>query len=475
MAMLKTSDQKKKEVPPKAPQVSSVNSINNYEIVYNVFMEDGKEVKKIPVMIDNETVWVECANKPYSEGVKRHQNEMKFYGVNILDDLQDDNGDVLIKANDASFIMFGQYKKDKNFPVIYIPKKNGEILQLYEDQIVNIEFCAGWLAIALNTNKQEEFNLFKSLLLNENVLFLNVGIYTSQDEGLDDLNQTMKSLLEKILPKHKICYNDTLIQRLQFSLSCRGRADALKDFTFLKSHTSRIKVPMMNIFFSFIADDWKLGKKELKKKINGIKDVPAFINNFRDITGGIEAEDFMKHSMKDFLTNHECIKCRKYTLDKCSICKKAHYCGRDCQEKDYERHSKECNVTELLLLRRVETNIKERLDIVEQDKNFLTIYSFMSTFQFKIFESCFKLLAIKKPNQPNKSKATCFESHFKGLNRLDKELRVLLRNQPVPLDIISEQLSRANIDCRTCKPNQSAACDIKERKQNRRSRRRIHA
>ena len=101
----------------------------------------------------------------------------------------------------------------------------------------------------------------------------------------------------------------------------------------------RVASAMIEIYLSFMEDNWKLGKKELKRKINDIKDVPAFINNFR-WSNDIEAEDLMKLSMQSFLTNHQCLMCEKYSLDKCSNCKIAHYCGQDYQEKDYDRH---CN------------------------------------------------------------------------------------------------------------------------------------
>merc|ERR1712025_1228496 len=228
------------------------------------------------------------------------------------------------------------------------------------------------------------------------------------------------------------------------------------------------------IYISFMINNWKLGKKELKRGINDIEDVPAFINRFIEDDGlpmhlKMEAEDFMRQSTQSFLSNHHCLRCKKYSLDKCSNCKIAHYCGQDCQEKDYERHSKECNSENLRKLetnRVVETILKERLrlEIEQEEKNFLKFDSFISSLDFKIFEACFSLLVIKKPIKPKNSNATSLESHwhFKGFNCLDTELR----NEPVPFHTICEQ---------SCEPNQSPTRDVKERKHCKSSRRRIHA
>ena len=127
--------------------------------------------------------------------------------------------------------------------------------------------------------------------------------------------------------------------------------------------------------------------------------------------------------------------------------------------------------------RTVETVLKKQVEIEQEEKNFLNFDSFISSLDFKIFEACFNLLAIKKPNKPKNSKAICWESHwhFKGFNLLDTELRTLLRNEPVPLNTICEQLKRVKIDSKRCEPNQSPSHDVKERKQNKNSRRRIHA
>ena len=89
-----------------------------------------------------------------------------------------------------------------------------------------------------------------------------------------------------------------------------------------------------DIYHSFMAENWKVGKKELKRGINDIEDVPAFINRFMDndlpMHLKMEVEDFMRQSMQSFLFNHQCIRCKKYSLDKCSNCKIAHYCSQDC-------------------------------------------------------------------------------------------------------------------------------------------------
>ena len=163
----------------------------------------------------------------------------------------------------------------------------------------------------------------------------------------------------------------------------------------------RVASAMIEIYLSFMEDNWKLGKKELKRKINDIKDVPAFINNFR-WSNDKEAEDLMKLSMQSFLRNHQCLMCKKYSLDKCSNCKLAHYCGQDCQEKDFDRHSKECSIEQKLMSvanRFIETRvIKKDLEIEDEEKNFMNFDSFISSLDFKIFEACFNLITIKIQN-----------------------------------------------------------------------------
>ena len=158
-----------------------------------------------------------------------------------------------------------------------------------------------------------------------------------------------------------------------------------------------LHVNKATIYHSFMASNWKLGKKELKRGINEIEDVPAFINRFRPNSldvhkrygmRNMEAEEFMWYSMQSFLFNHQCIRCKKYSLDKCSNCKIAHYCGQDCQEKDYDRHSKECN-SKLRANRTVETILKKQVEIEQEEKNFLNFESFISSssLDFKIFEA----------------------------------------------------------------------------------------
>ena len=215
-----------------------------------------------------------------------------------------------------------------------------------------------------------------------------------------------------------------------------------------------LQVNKATIYHSFMASNWKLGKKELKRGINEIEDVPAFINRFRPNSldvhkrygmRNMEAEEFMWYSMQSFLFNHQCIRCKKFSLDKCSNCKIAHYCGQDCQEKDFDRHSKECNIEQKLMSvanRFIETRvIKKDLEIEDEEKNFMNFDSFISSLDFKIFEACFNLLATRTPEQLKNFKATSFQSHFKGFNLFDTELRTLLRNEPVPLDTICEQLN----------------------------------
>ena len=146
-----------------------------------------------------------------------------------------------------------------------------------------------------------------------------------------------------------------------------------------------LHVNKLTIYHSFMASNWKLRKKELKRGINEIEDVPAFINRFRPNSldvhkrygmRNMEAEEFMWYSIQSFLFNHQCIRCKKFSLDKCSNCKIAHYCGQDCQEKDYGRHSKECNnvsvsmsvANKLITNRAVETIFKNEIE--QKEKNF---------------------------------------------------------------------------------------------------------
>ena len=50
----------------------------------------------------------------------------------------------------------------------------------------------------------------------------------------------------------------------------------------------------------------------------------------------------MLWTLGSFLERHQCKNCQKYSLDKCSACKWAHYCSVDCQDADFEEHSKVC-------------------------------------------------------------------------------------------------------------------------------------
>ena len=115
-------------------------------------------------------------------------------------------------------------------------------------------------------------------------------------------------------------------------------------------------------------------------------------------------------------------------------------------------------------IKTAETILKKQVEIEQDEKNFLNFDSFISCLDFKIFEACFNLLVSIEGHW-----------HFKGFNCLDTELRTLLRNEPVPLNTICEQLRSAKMDSKRCEPNQRPTRDVKERKHVKGSRRRIHA
>ena len=56
------------------PQHQQQNSTNIAYDVEHVFVENGKEVRKMPVLINGDTVWVECV--PNSPTVEQQETEI---------------------------------------------------------------------------------------------------------------------------------------------------------------------------------------------------------------------------------------------------------------------------------------------------------------------------------------------------------------------------------------------------------------
>ena len=55
-------------------QTVQVNPTNIAYDVEHVFVENGREVRKMPVLVNNETVWVDCI--PHSPSVEQRDNHI---------------------------------------------------------------------------------------------------------------------------------------------------------------------------------------------------------------------------------------------------------------------------------------------------------------------------------------------------------------------------------------------------------------
>ena len=61
---------------PPIQQQQHTNTNNIAYDVEHVFVENGKEVRKMPVLINNETVWVECVPNANSPSVEQQEAEI---------------------------------------------------------------------------------------------------------------------------------------------------------------------------------------------------------------------------------------------------------------------------------------------------------------------------------------------------------------------------------------------------------------
>lgn len=80
---------------------------------------------------------------------------------------------------------------------------------------------------------------------------------------------------------------------------------------------------------------------------------PEFANRYvvtlveTDIHGGPEIDKLLKEEkafMKNLKKNEQCQTCGRNDaiLKQCDRCRRAYYCSKECQEKDWKRHKKEC-------------------------------------------------------------------------------------------------------------------------------------
>ena len=104
----------------------------------------------------------------------------------------------------------------------------------------------------------------------------------------------------------------------------------------------RFGVTVMAMYVKFMTNNAGKSRKELIKAIEDIEDIPGFIKNVKHEAEDLDILTFLACFLGLFLKQHECKNCRKYSLDKCSACNWAHYCSVECQEEDFEKHSKVC-------------------------------------------------------------------------------------------------------------------------------------
>lgn len=64
--------------------------------------------------------------------------------------------------------------------------------------------------------------------------------------------------------------------------------------------------------------------------------------NYRYYFTDSNGVEHMVRVRKDKFPVISCHACGKEAKSKCSKCKKAHYCGPDCQKKDWEKHRDRC-------------------------------------------------------------------------------------------------------------------------------------
>lgn len=264
------------------------------------------------------------------------------------------------------------------------------------------------------------------------------------EDGLEWLlkcENDIKRLCHKVFPKNKI--SKTANQNFNHEIPClRDKSkrhklmlEGMKEYKGAK----RFSVTMLSLYAKFMTIHSGKRRKELKRIIDNIEDVPGFFKRFKHETEDYDFLAFLAIFVCFFLERHKCRNCPKYSLDKCSACNWAHYCSVKCQEEDFEKHSKVCINQEFLIHNLVEADIRARLNI-DEDKHMLTIDSFISKLSFKSFESFFELLS-----NPESYVNMAFRERFQEYNVRYQDLKVLLRNKPTSKDTFYRQLEDSGL------------------------------
>ena len=92
--------------------------------------------------------------------------------------------------------------------------------------------------------------------------------------------------------------------------------------------------------YAKFTDKMPLSEKEFKQFIRQIKKFPPFVME----TLGWKNTMTLYNVTAFFMQDHICNKrnCGGFSFVACSNCKIAHYCNKDCQEKDFAKHKKVC-------------------------------------------------------------------------------------------------------------------------------------
>ena len=139
----------------------------------------------------------------------------------------------------------------------------------------------------------------------------------------------------------------------------------------------------LKLYYNFF-ERTQLCKEAFKKLLFCTRNVPKVLN-----TVGGRALD-LETAFFEFIRLHKCNnkKCDAFATRKCSACKTVRYCDRDCQERDFDLHSKLCpslkqeKDRELFVGTIIQEEIKRRS---KNDVKLISFESFLSLLFSKIF------------------------------------------------------------------------------------------
>jgi len=138
--------------------------------------------------------------------------------------------------------------------------------------------------------------------------------------------------------------------------------------------------------FAKFTDKMPLSEKEFKQFIRGMKNFPQFVRE----TLGWKSTMTLYKVTAYFMQDHICIKrnCGGFSFVACSNCKIAHYCNKDCQEKDFKKHKKVCeSMKEIDSLRQHNATILSKIckQQTEPQKDVVSMQVFTSELMKKLY------------------------------------------------------------------------------------------